>query len=147
MFRIIKNKQNHAQTIRQRKPRSMRGTSMIEAVTAAFVLVPIALCLVDLGMVVVANSMNDTAAKNAARAAANQTDGGSATLAAKGSLQAINSPIVKSIDVETLDYVLNDSVTVQTKMIVHLPVPFPGLSDITFMAQDVEPIVAFTPPA
>jgi hypothetical protein len=117
---------------------------MIEAVVASFILVPIALCLLDLSVVVVANSMNDTAAKNAARAAANQADGGIAFNAANNALSSISgSAIVKSISLLTFDYPLDQSaVTCQTKMIVHLPVPFPGLTDITFMAQDVEPIVA-----
>jgi Tfp pilus assembly protein PilV len=127
------------------KQRKARGSTLIESVVAALILVPIALCLFDLTIVVVANSMNDSAAKNAARAAANQPDGNSAFTAATNSLNSFSasSLIVKSISIQMFDYPADqNAVTCQTKMVVHLPVPFPGLSDITFMAQDVEPIVA-----
>ncbi len=116
---------------------------MVEAVVAAIVLVPLALALLDLTVVVIANSMNDTAAKNAARAAANQPDGNSAMDAATRALKSFkDSGFITSIIINDLKYAdVMDAVTVQTKMVVHLPVPFPGISDITFMADDVEPIV------
>jgi hypothetical protein len=116
---------------------------LIEAVTAAIVLVPIGLCLLDLIVLVIADSMNDTAAKNAARAAANMPDFNSALAAAKQSLTATqNSSIVTSLSIATLDYPdANDSVTCQTIMQVRLPVPFPGISSITFKAKDSEPIL------
>jgi len=44
------------------------GHSIVEAVTAALILIPITLLILDLLVLVIANSMNDTAAKNAARA-------------------------------------------------------------------------------
>ena len=48
----------------------------------------------------------------------------------------------KLLELAVFDYPASkDAVTCQTKMIVHLPVPFPGISDVTFMAKDVEPIV------
>lgn len=123
--------------------KNRRGTSAIEAVAAAIVLVPVALCLLDLIVIVIANSMNDTAAKNAARAAANQPDGPSAFNAARNAIQTFrSSQIVKSITIDIFDYPASkDAVTCQTRMVVHLPVPFPGFSEIQFVAKDVEPIV------
>jgi hypothetical protein len=123
-----------------RKP---RGDALIEAVTIAMVLVPIALCLLDCIVLVLANNMNDTAAKNAARAAANQPDKPAAQAAAAKALESFNkSSIVESIEIASLKYPANkDKVTVRTRMEVRLPIPFPGYSHVTFMAKDVEPIV------
>jgi hypothetical protein len=128
--------------------RSERATSITEAIVGAFVLVPIALCLVDLGVLVVANSINDTAAKNGARAAANQADGHDAFFAAQDAVNAFHtSPILKSITLLTVDYPPDQSsVSVKTQVVVKLPIPFPGLDNLTFQAQDVEPIVSFSPP-
>lgn len=121
--------------------RSGKGSGIAEAVTAAFILIPLALCLVDLTVLVIANSMNDTAAKNAARAAANQGDKPTAKAAVDKSLASVqNSPIVKSIILDKFEYD-KDAVTVQTKMVVALPVPFPGYSEMSFVAKDVEPVV------
>ncbi len=66
--------------------RKSRGGSLIETVSAAILLVPIALAILDVIVLVVANSMNDTAVKNAARAAANQEDWQHAFDAAKVAL-------------------------------------------------------------
>lgn len=127
------------------RSRSGRGQGFAEAIAAAIVLIPIALCLLDLIVIVIANSMNDTAAKNAARAAANQKDANSATQAANKALTSFkSSAIVNSITIDgAVDYSGKDYVAVTTKMIVNLPVPFPGYSQMTFVAKDVEPIVNF----
>lgn len=128
------------------KYRTKRGTSLIESITVAIVLVPIALVILDLIVLVIANNMNDTAAKNAARAGANQGTGSDAVAAAKNSLSKLgNSSIVQSIEIQNLVYQKNDSVLCQTKMVVRLPVPFPGMSNLTFTAQDVEPILVKEP--
>lgn len=118
--------------------RNRRGQSFIEAVCAAFIIIPIALCLLDLIVLVVANSMNDTAAKNAARAAANQPDGGSAWQAAQKSVVSFHgSAIVTSLILDELNYPdpnNSGAVSCVTKMQVHMPMPFPGFADITFKA-------------
>lgn len=125
------------------KTRTKRGSGLIESVTVAVILIPIALCLLDLMVLVAANAINDMAAKNAARAAANQSNGLAALAAAQKSLQSFtSSPIVKEISLEMFDYPADKTaVTCQTSMLVRLPVPFPGLSELTFKAKDVEPIM------
>lgn len=121
--------------------RSRRGSGLAESVVAAIVLIPIALCLLDLIVLVNANAMNDTAAKNAARAAANQPEGGLAKEAALSAISSFRaSSIVNKIDLTDLLYDGN-SVTCQITMKVHLPVPFPGLNDLTFVASDTEPVL------
>jgi hypothetical protein len=130
--------------------RSKRGSGLIESVLAAFILIPLALCIIDLIVLVIANSMNDTLVKNMARAAANQTDGGQAYQAALNARQSFKpSPIVDSIDLETFDWPPNGAsdpaVSVKTKMVVRMPVPFPFYGDkVTFIAADTEPVVALT---
>jgi hypothetical protein len=132
------------------KTRSKRGSGITESVVAAIVLIPLALCLLDLMALVVSNSMNDTLVKNMARAAANQTDSGAAFAAAENARQSFKpSPIISSINLETFDYPPNGTqdpaVTVKTRMVVRMPVPFPFFGDsVQFVAQDVEPIVAQT---
>lgn len=127
--------------------RKSRGSGLMEAVMAAIILVPIALALLDLTVMVIANSMNDTAAKNAARAAANQPEGGAAFAAAQKALATFQaSTLVKSLTLNDFDYPAggNGSVSLTTKMEVKLPVPFPGFAGYTFTARDVEPIVGAT---
>lgn len=127
----------------KRTERSRRGQVFVEAITAAFVLIPIALFALDLIVVVMANSMNDTAVKSAARAAANQKDSGAAQAAAVQALQSFhNSSIIAFLGLDgSVDYSGADAVTVKTKMVVNLPVPIPGYSQVTFRAADAEPIV------
>ncbi|MBS2010536.1 MAG: hypothetical protein JST01_26030 [Cyanobacteria bacterium SZAS TMP-1] len=126
--------------------RSRRGQGIAEAVTAAIVLVPIALCLFDFLVVVIVNSMNDTACKNAARAAANQPDFDSAKTAAEKSLMSVHSPFLSKIELQEVIYDGPATVAVKTRASMNLPVPFPGYSSLTFDAQDVEPIVGTAPP-
>ncbi len=132
-----------------RSSRSGRGQGLIEAVAAAIVLIPLALCLMDLMVLVIANSMNDTLVKNCARAAANQATEGDALLAAQKSIKSFHASAIVNQDSLLLSGFNYDSkkgsVTAQTTMQVHLPMPFPGYSDMTFRAQDVEPIVNFQP--
>jgi len=121
--------------------RVRKGSSLAESAVAAIVLIPIALAILDLIVLVSANSMNDTAAKNAARAAANQADQTTAGEAAANALSTFR----KSSIITNIDVVLQwtpDQVTCETTMKVHLPVPFPGFSDLVFKAKDVEPVIA-----
>jgi Flp pilus assembly protein TadG len=126
------------------KRRTRKGSGIIEAVSVAIVLIMVAITMLDLIVLIIANSMNDTAAKNAARAAANQADGSTAEDAANKALESFrSSTLVTSLVLDDIQYAkaTKDGVMVQTKMIVHLPMPFPGWSEMTFIAKDVEPIV------
>lgn len=122
------------------KLRRRNGSSVAEAAIAAIILVPIALAILDVIVVVSAIQMNDTAAKNAARAAANQLNQQDAGEAAQNALSTFHkSSIIKRISV-SLKY-SGETVVSETSMDVHLPIPFPGFSELTFNAKDVEPIV------
>ena len=116
---------------------------------AAIVLIPLSLALLDFMVLIIANSMNDTTVKNAARAAASQDTAVLALDAAKKSIASFHPSAIVNADsliLSGFDYdASKGSVTAQTTMTVHLPMPFPGLSDMTFHAQDVEPIINFKP--
>lgn len=126
-----------------RRRRNRRGFSLIEAVTGAMILIPIALFLLDVTVLIIATTMNDTAVKNAARAAANQPEGVEGFQAAQKSLNSFkSSALVKSLTLSKYDYPASrDAVTCETKMVVALPVPIPGYDNITFLGRAVEPIV------
>lgn len=125
------------------------GQGLAEAVAAAIILIPLAFCLLDLIVLIVANSTNDTLAKNCARAAANQDSQVKALDAAQKSISSFHPSTIVSADSLQLSGFNYDStkgyVTAQTTMKVHLPMPFPGYSDMTFQALASEPIVNFTP--
>lgn len=131
------------------RTRDRKGSGFIETVVGAIFLIPICFCLLDLMVLVIANSINDSAVKNAARAAASQSSGVDAASAAAQSLAAIKpSMLVKSIVLEdfTYDDAGHTTTSVRTRMVVKLPIPFPGLDELTFKAQDVEPIVGIQHP-
>lgn len=132
--------------MRRRKfaKRNGKGVGLIEAIVMAIVLIPVTLFFLDLIVLVLANWTNDAACKNAARVAANQRIGDDALRAAQNAVDAYRkNSIVKTLRVETMDYdeAGHTKVAVQTELVVHLPVPFPGYSDIRFVAKDVEPIL------
>jgi choline-glycine betaine transporter len=74
--------------------RKARGQALIEAVCTAMILIPIALCLLDFMVLVIANAQNDSCAKTAARAAANQADQPTALAAAKKAVSALHTSAI-----------------------------------------------------
>jgi len=126
------------------KRRKAKGVGLVETIVMAIVLIPVTLFFLDLIVLVMANSINDGACKNATRVAANQATGTDALAASQKAIDAVkNNSIVQSIRIVTLDYdeAAHTTCAVQTEVVVHLPVPFPGYSDIKFVAKDVEPIL------
>ena len=130
-----------------RASRKPRGQALIEAVCTAMILVPLALCLLDILVLIVANSMNDSCAKSAARSAANQADQSTALKAAKIAVSSLHpSAIITNVSMPGFLYDdVSGKVTVMTQISVHLPMPFPGFSNLTFQAKDVEAIMNFKP--
>jgi hypothetical protein len=127
--------------------RSSKGQGIAESVVAAIILVPIVLALFDFLVVMIGNSMNDTACKNCARAAANQPDPNTAYEAAKSALANMHpSPFVRKIELANLQYNPGVSVGAHTQATIVLPIPFPHYEIFVMDAQDVEPIVGSTPP-
>jgi Flp pilus assembly protein TadG len=123
--------------------RTKKGQCFIEMIVGSMVLIPVCLVGLDFVALVLANSMNDSLAKSAARAAANQQTKPAAQAAA---LQVVSAfPISTMINdiklTSPIDYNGKDKVAVNTTMTVRLPAPFPGFNQFDFRAQAVEPIV------
>lgn len=124
--------------------RKTKGQGLVEVCAGIMVLIPLSLFMLDMMVLVTTNVINDAAAKNAARAAANQADLNAAKSAAMKALEHFKkSSIITDLSLETFDYPASkDGVTVRTKMSVHLPGPFTAGQELTLLAQDIEPIVA-----
>lgn len=124
--------------------RRTKGAGLVETIVIATVLVPVTLFFLDLIVLVMANSINDGACKNAARVAANQAAPLDAVNAIEKAIAAYRkNSILKSIRIVRMIYddVGYTTVSVETEVVVHLPIPFPGYNDVTFVAKDVEPIL------
>lgn len=121
--------------------RTTRGSSFVEALLGGFVLIIIALALLDLIVLVSATSVNDSAAKVAARAAADQEDQPGANAAAVNALQEFKPTMLTTISLKNCTWT-EDRVTVITTMVVRFPVPFPGHSEQTLDSTATEPVIA-----
>lgn len=124
--------------------RAQQGSGFVEALAVGMLILVITLALVDLIVLVLANGINDTAAKNAARAAANQVEPVKQINAAKNSIKgskASGSGFITSLKIKDL-FPAGGNITCITEMKLKLPIPVPGVgADFTFVAQDTEPIV------
>jgi hypothetical protein len=134
---MLVNKRNNYRT---------RGSQMIEAVAVGTVIIVIAMALIDMIVMVLANGVNDSAAKNAARAAASQPSLAKAVAAAQNSLKENHknsTGFITELTLKSVDYIPNKTVSATTKMHVSLPIPVPGIgASYTFLAQATEPVVA-----
>lgn len=124
--------------------RRQQGSGFVEALAVGMLILVITLALIDLIVLVLANGINDTAAKNAARAAANQVEKEKQIAAARGSIKgskASGSGFITSLKIKDL-YPMDGNITCITEMKLKLPIPVPGIgADFVFVAQDTEPIV------
>lgn len=124
--------------------RIKQGSLLIQAVAVGTIIIVIAMALIDLIVMVLANGVNDAAAKNAARAAASQPTLDQAVAAAKNAVQE-NKPsgFITSLTVQSVDYDPKNIVSCKTKIEITLPIPVPIVGgNYVFMAQATEPIVA-----
>ncbi len=142
----------------RRRPRT-QGQSIVETVVGIIFLIPIVLFLFDVAVLVLASSADDNLAKSACRAAASATDasGQGTAVAAQAAADSIcqnfagaNNPIIKkpgsgSFLTSCVFDTVSGQVTVTTTLTCKLPVPFPFLSNVDFVAKAVEPIVSISP--
>lgn len=136
--------------------RKQRAQSIIETVVGIIFLIPLVLFLLDVSVLVMAQTANDNLAKSAARAAASATAGpgqlGNAGVGIAAAQRVVNefatSSIITQKQMTNPDYNLGTgNVTIGTQITVVPPVTFPGFSSFQFRAQATEPIVALPPPA
>ncbi|MBX9940142.1 MAG: hypothetical protein K2Y32_12860 [Candidatus Obscuribacterales bacterium] len=131
-----------------RRRRRARAQTLIEAITGFAVIIPLALMAIDLTVLVTTSQSNEQWAELAARVAASQSNEQNARLSAEGCLaKAKTSNIVQSVALEGVEYDLGKGqVTIKTKMLVNMPVPFPFLSQVECHASAIQPIVATPAP-
>ncbi len=134
-----------AKEMSRRNTRNQKGQCFVEVICGMFILIPIALLALDLGVLVLGNSANDSLAKNCARAAANAQSQDTAKDAA---VKVVNdfpsSPLIEKVELDTskLMYDAKETVTTETVITVHLPVTLPGTVErIAFRARATEPVV------
>jgi len=126
-----------------------KGQLSIELIAGLIILIPIVLFLLDVGAVVLANSINDDLAKRSARAAGGQSTAQQALDAASSVVSRTRSnPVITRVQLDPAGFSFDTAsgrVSVRTRVDVKLPVPVPGFENLNFRAQAVEPIVALPP--
>jgi Flp pilus assembly protein TadG len=124
--------------------RRRAGTSMIEMMAGALILIPIVLLAVDGAYVMICSKANQELADHASRIAANKALPAMATTAATNTVAAYRkTENIDSVKIERMDFdTKRKIVTVVTIMDVRVPVPFPGMAPTRLTAQSIHPIVA-----
>jgi Flp pilus assembly protein TadG len=133
--------------IAQKKERTS-GQSLVETMSAFFILIPVGLVAIDIVCLVSSTQQNEQVAEMAARAAATQFSQDKAENAAKEAIAQVQpSPVIVSVTMENLTYdPVQGNVSVSTIMDVRLPIPFPFFSQVNCRASSVQPIVSIPAP-
>ncbi len=138
------------------------GQSTVELVAGLIVLVPIVLGLFDMAVVIIANQVNDSACRDAARVAASGRPTADETTARAtqvlkqvyhtgGYLEGPALVAATPLGIKAPDPVFggpySGSVRVETKITVHLPAPLPGVLPATqeFHAREEYPVTFVEP--
>lgn len=124
--------------------RKSKGQSLVETMTAFFILLPIGLAGLDIATLVSATQQNEGLAETASRSASFGVDQKSAQLRAEEAVEGFQTGvIVKSVAVDKLNFDLGKgTVSVTTVAEVKLPVPFPFFNEVTCRATSLQPIVS-----
>lgn len=140
------SKQQRVRNLRAR-PRVL-GQSLIETMTAFFILIPIGLIGIDLAALFSSTQQNEQLAEQATRAAASQGSETAARFAAQGALDRfVPSSIMTSVSLTDLRYDLGaGTVSVATEMYVKLPVPLPYFNEMNVRASSMHPLVSIPAP-
>lgn len=132
-----------------RTRRSKTGGALVETVAGLFVLIPVVLFLIDVVAMVLAQMAHDALAKDCARAAAEEKNGGAAATAVNGVIAGFSCPTLVVNPPPIVDFNTGTgTVRVQTNSTFTFPVPIPfwGDSNQQFVAEAQEPIVGILPP-
>ena len=132
--------------LNRKNSRCSRAQCITEATVGIVVIVSLVLFLLDVSVMVLAQSANDALAKHAARAAAEQPDSAKATQAVANVIDNFaTSSIIPQKPTAQVTYTAGSTVAVKTTIQVKLlvPVPFvPSLNVPNFVAQSREPIIS-----
>jgi hypothetical protein len=125
--------------------RGTKGNCFIECVLGGMLLIPIALCMLDLGTLVLGAELNDALARNAARAAANEQTSALAESAVNQKVEEFQTSPSELITFESanVDYT-TDSVSVKSSVHIKVPFQFPFFSGETLVAQATMPVIGVT---
>lgn len=120
-----------------------RGTSMLEMMAGALVLIPLLFLAVDGAYVMICSKSNQELVEHAARIAANKTQQSDALTAASNIVAAFHkTDNMDSVTIERFDFDRNRKIViVVTGMDVRMPVPLPGLISTHLTAKSVHPVV------
>jgi Flp pilus assembly protein TadG len=130
--------------------RGKQGSGLVETAAGLILVIPVLLCLLDVAALVLAQTANDTLAKQSARAAAEQPkDIAKEQTAADGAFNQYTDTTLIQKNTCTVSWPAQppDTVRVDTVITCKLPVPIPfgGPSQQVFQAYSVEPIVGQAP--
>lgn len=124
------------------RKRKTNGQCFVELIVGGIVMVPVMLFGLDVITLGLSCSINDHLAKEAARSAANQLNGGSAKTAASNVVARLKkSSILTKAEIVDFKYSDRDKVSVKTSLYVKVPAPFPYFQGANIFASAVEPIV------
>jgi Flp pilus assembly protein TadG len=128
--------------------RSRRGQSMIEVMTAFFILIPVGLGGLDLFTYLSVSQQNEQLAETACRAAATKDSQRSALDAAQDACNHVSTgAIIQSADLQQVLFDPSSGfVTVTTSMQVKMPVPLPLFNNCNVQANAIQPIVSTPAP-
>lgn len=139
-----------------------RGHNVIELASIVVVLVIVTLLSVDIGVVMLADSTNDRACRDGARAAAEASNSGTALTLAQAAVNthAVNNIFLSNPTLDTTNFVYEDYggnpppatspyVSVATLITVHVPAPVffagatfnPGNGTVTLRKEYTFPII------
>lgn len=134
--------------MRRKSTRLRQAQSLVEVVAGLCVLLPIALGLIDFTAVIACKMANDSLARNVARVAAEQPypNAGAGIETYMESMRSRYGPgQMFELAAITMDQAMyaNKVVHINSSMLVHLPVPMPGVPDNTVTLNSVskQPVV------
>lgn len=131
------------------KKRHVKGNALIESIVGVgLIFVPLVLCAADITFMFQAAHANEEFAEQLARLCSTLKDKANAEKACLDVIKQYQLPKNYS-NLELTDLVFDLSaqeVSLTTKMVVTLPVPFPGFDHLTVSANAKQPIVSIPVP-
>lgn len=120
-----------------------RGTSMLEMMAGALVLIPLLFLAVDSAYVMICSKSNQELVEHAGRIAANKMKREEALTAASNIVAAFHkTDNIDSVTMERFEFDRKRKIViVVTGMDVRMPVPLPGLMSTHLTATSVHPVV------
>jgi Flp pilus assembly protein TadG len=121
-----------------------KGQSLIETMTAFFVLIPIGLVAIDVVALVSSSQQNEQLAEMAARAASTKSGLQNARDSAQDALTRFQTnSIMYSVSLDDINYdAAGGTVSVATVMDVRMPIPFPYFNQVNCRASSLQPLVS-----